>query len=688
MVAIVAAPLAAVMLFQAAVAWWPDAPDRAGRPQPGATILQDRDGGELAALAGADGQFHLPLAADDAGPWLANAVIAVEDSRFREHGGVDWKSASFAGWEDIRSFSIRRGASTIPMQVIRLRDPQARSFASKLMQAVRATQLMRRASADDVVLEYLNRAPFGGNLVGAASASWRYFAKPCSKLTLAEAATLAGLPQSPSRLRPDRYPLLAQARRDHVLDRMLACGMITAEQHKQASAEPLIAQWRQLPQQLPSAAAATAMPTLAHLTAGRPGGTLRTTIDPNLQKALADIARLQLAELPTSSADLGVAVIVLDTPTGECLAAVNAGPAAGDLDLTHRRRSTGSTLKPFIYALAFEEGICGPDTLVTDGPLGWSGYAPRNFDRTFRGQLPAHEALAQSRNIPAMDLLSRVGVARAGRLLKDLGLARADDPDRYGLTLAVGGAEASPIELAGAFATLARGGRHLNARLIADDQDAIPARLLSAKACAQAVQALADPERTRRISPAAAKLGAAWKTGTSSDQRDAWCAAVTASRTVVVWVGKPVSHGDAALIGAEAAAPLAMAVLVAADGGGSAPGTDSVLASSSESESIPPRVHRFAIVSPQQRQEIVIDPSAAPENQQVALRTDTGVADPVYWFVDADPLPAVPGGSTQWWRPLAGAHVIRAVTAGGEASAVQINVRILGNSPDDKIGVH
>lgn len=668
-----AAAVGGIAAFHAAVVWLPGGPERIGRPQPGATILLDRTGRELAALAGVDGQFHLPLKPEDAGPWLANAVVAVEDARFYQHGGVDWSSVAAAAWEDVCSLSIRRGASTIPMQVVRLRDPRPRSLMAKVSQAVRATQLMRRASHDEVLIEYLNRAPFGGNLVGAAAASWRYFGKPCSKLTLAEAATLAGLPQSPNRYRPDRHPDRAIERRNHVLNRMLACGLITPRQRAEALAEPLIARWRPLPQHRPGSPAPGAMASLAHVTVGRPGGITATTLDPVLQKSAADLAKLHLAELPTSTEPMGVAVVVLDTLTGECLAAVNAGPAAGQLDLTHRRRSTGSVLKPFIYALAFDEGICTPDTLLNDGPLSWGGYRPRNYDREFRGQLPAAEALAQSRNIPAMDLLSRVGVPRTAKLLADLGLARADDPDRYGLTLAVGGAEASPLEVAGAFATLARGGRHLPPRLTADSS-ARPRRLLSPAACDQAMQALADANRTRSVSPAAARLGAAWKTGTSSDQRDAWCAAATARYTVVVWIGAVASNGDAALVGAEAAAPLALAVLVAADP--QAPADEFAAPRPAGIARIEAQPRPFSVVSPRHGQQFVIDPSASLDAQQIALAVDNSDGEQVFWFINAEPLPAStdPGGR-QWWQPTPGTHTLRAVTASGRASAVRITVR-------------
>jgi penicillin-binding protein 1C len=306
--------------------------------------------------------------------------------------------------------------------------------------------------------------------------------------------------------------------------------------------------------------------------------------------------------------------------------------------------------------------------------VSFAGYTPRNFDRAFRGQLPAREALAQSRNIPAMDLLSRVGVPRTSRLLSDLGLRQANDPERYGLTLAVGGAEASPIEIAGAFATLARGGRHVPPRL-SNDVTPPPARLISSKACLQVMQALSDTNRTTRISPAAAKLGIAWKTGTSSDQRDAWCAAATASHTVVVWIGKPAANGDAVLIGAEAAAPLALAAIVAADGNSSPAPTEQVATAPADQELASARSHRFAIIAPQPRQEIVIDPTLPPESQQVSLRVDQPTSEDVYWFVDAEPLgPA--SQSPQWWQPTPGPHTLRATTASGEASTVRVVVKM------------
>ncbi len=213
--------------FRAAVAWWPY-PAVAARPA--STWIVDRDGRPLAAYAAADGQWCQPLPADAVGTHLLDAVVAVEDERFYRHGGVDWRSAAGAAWQDLTTLSLRRGASTITMQLQHLRQPTPRrSLPGKLAQAVRACQVERTTSKRDVLVEYLNRAPFGGNLTGVGAASWRYFGRPCSALSLGQAALLAGLPQSPNRYRPDRHPTAAVARRDHVLARMAACGMISAD---------------------------------------------------------------------------------------------------------------------------------------------------------------------------------------------------------------------------------------------------------------------------------------------------------------------------------------------------------------------------------------------------------------------------------------------------------------------------
>ncbi|HEX8912608.1 MAG TPA: transglycosylase domain-containing protein, partial [Humisphaera sp.] len=460
--------------FEAAVRLLPYPPG-IDRPPPAATLLLDRDGRPLAAFAAADGRWHLPLSPEQVSPHLLDAIVAVEDGRFRDHAGVDWAGVGGAARDTM--LGRRRGASTITMQLQRLRDPRPRGWLAKLDQAVRARQIERAATKDAILAEYVNRAPFGGALVGAGAASWRYFGKPCRDLSLGEAALLAGLPQNPNAFRPDRHPEAALRRRTHVLARMRALGRITAAQQADADAEPLTAAWRPLPQERPvvvqASAHASTKGTQAEARATTPtadgalaallarsfqqrGGTVVTAIDARTQRLAADVAAEQLRSLAASGVS-AAAVVVLDTRTAEVLATVSlelkdGRPAASRIDLAQRPRSTGSVLKPFIYAAAFDAGTITPQTVLRDEPAAWAAYVPANYDRTFAGDMPAAEALARSRNVPALAVLERVGVGRAVGVMEGLGVAtpaRAARP--VGLSLAVGGAEASVTEVAQAF---------------------------------------------------------------------------------------------------------------------------------------------------------------------------------------------------------------------------------------------
>ena len=688
-----AAPVLAVGAFQAAVAWWPY-PVGIDRAPATSTFIEARDGTPLGTYATTEGQWCQPLPADGISPHLLDAIVAVEDERFYGHGGVDWWSAAAAAWQDVTSLSLRRGASTIAMQLQHLRQPTPRrSIFGKLAQAVRACQIERRQSRRDVLVEYLNRAPFGGNLTGVGAASWRYFGRPCSALSLGQAALLAGLPQSPNRYRPDRHPTAAVARRNHVLDRMLARRMISADQRRSAAAEPVDAVWHPLPQ---DATDDGLRPTVERLVRLYPGRSLRTTIDRSVQRRTAALASDALRGLAASHV-AAAAVVVLDTASGECLAAVSR--SVGDVDLTVRPRSSGSTLKPFIYAAAFDAGACQPGTALDDVPAAWAGYAPGDYDRRFDGPEAAAVALARSRNVPALVVLSRVGVARAVGVMGGCGLATvARTPERYGLSLAVGGAEVTPMELAEAYAVLGRGGAAGSVRLLAGEGDAsifgggpegradrreasdqsgpslngdLTGVVLRRSSCLHALQCLADPERTRGAWAAAVPLGVAWKTGTSSGHRDAWCAAVTPRRTVVVWLGNVDGSGSDALVGTDAAAPLALRVMTAVDPGGPgfAPAAGLLAV---DSPSVVRPAGGIELVSPTDRQEIVRDPAEPADRQRVPLRARA--AGGVWWFVDGSPVGTAADGPV-WWDATAGGHEVRVVDAAGHAAVVHVTVR-------------
>jgi penicillin-binding protein 1C len=705
----IAVPLATAILCAAAfhltVVWIPYSAD-ADIPLAHSTWIVDHNGDPLASFASGSGQWSLPLNRDEISPHLFDAVIATEDARFFQHGGVDWHSVATALMQDLAARGPRRGASTISMQLFRLRQPAPRSIAAKLMQAIRASQIERESSKQDILIEYVNRAPMGGNLVGAGAASWRYFGRACGDLSLGQAALLAGLPQSPNRLRPDRFPDRARLRRDHVLQRMLACGMIDEAQRAQAAAEPIDASWRPLPQEAPQNRGLA--PTLLALASHFPGGVIRTHLDPTIQKQASEVALESLNSL-SSSGISAASVVVLDTPSAHCLAAISltlGKDAKGSaIDLTTRPRSSGSTLKPFIYAAAFDAGICSPQTIVDDSPAAWAGYEPRNYDRDFLGAMTAADALAESRNIPALVLLSKLGVEHAAAVMGAMGLSTlARTPQRYGLPLAIGGAEVTPIELAQAYATLARGGKFIPAKMVDDAQiessliqpsvnnvsleqapttllkKLIRANTLRPSSCQAALYCIANPARTEQLWPAAASLSPAWKTGTSSGHRDAWCAAVTPRRTVVVWLGNVDESGSDALVGTDAAAPLALKILTACDKGGTgfAP-PDGFRTSRPAEPSIPQSAmeHSLTMLSPIDGQEIVRDPAIPMEHQRLELRGQQ-IGNPtsdLWWFIDGDPVGHVQNGATFWWTPSTGYHAIRVVAGDGKSASANIRVR-------------
>jgi len=706
-----AAALTAVLAFRAAVAWIPYPSDAVAAVEP-CTWIEDRDGNCLGAFAAASGQWSLPLGEDQFSPHLLKAIVAIEDRRFYGHDGVDWESAAGAAVEDLLSRSPRRGASTITMQLYRLGHPARRSVWAKVIQAVRAEQIERRVSKRAILTDYLNAAPFGANLVGAGAASWRYFGRPCGDLSLGEAALLAGLPQNPNGYRPDRFPQRAKARRDRVLDDMLALGMIDRNQHDQAQAEPVEAKWHSLPQDAAGFASAAAgfasagdasndgiasgqnplalWPFLTELAEQNPGRTIRTSIDPKIQRQAAAQAANTLSRLAPSRVS-AAAVVVLDTPTAQCLASVSLSLDRGSeaIDLANRPRSSGSTLKPFIYAAAFDAGICTPQSIVNDSPTVWAGYAPQDYDRDFAGPMIAADAMAQSRNVPAMALLSKVGVERAVGVMSAMGLATlARNPMQYGLPLAIGGADVTPMELAEAYATLARGGEHRRATNVlgfpADSHSAMIAApshgrfALRPQSCKAVLYCLADPDRTERVCPSAAALSPAWKTGTSSGHRDAWCAAVTPRRTVVVWLGNADGAGSDALVGQDSAAPLALKVLAANDPGGggfSPPAEFHADAQSASVEFSADAGADPALIFPANGQEIVRDPSLPSNQQRLALRARAPDGGRLWWFIDGQLASGCASGQPVWWQPTPGEHEIRVVADNGQAARAEIRVR-------------
>lgn len=524
---------------------------------PAAQMLTDRDGRTLRIRLGPADTDSRPVYRPEPEDWIVRAIVSAEDRRFWTHPGLDGAAILRAIRQNTTAFRRVSGASTLSQQVIRLLEPRPRNLASKGIEAFRAVQLERTLDKTGILAQYLNRAPFGSNIEGIEAAAARYFGKSTGKLSLAEAALLAGLPQSPSRLRPDRHPERALRRRQYVLDRMMACGEITPREHAAASREPVVLRPEPYPFRAPHFCEVVPVPASA-----RPAEcVVRTTLDGELQAAIEEALRRHAASDPGAS---GAAVVILDARTGDLLALAGSpdylAPGAGQVNAALAPRSAGSTLKPFAYALAMDRGRLGPRTVLADVPSLYKDSEPMNFDASFRGLVSARDALILSLNLPAIGVEQLSGQPRFHQTLLALGLDTLSRPStHYGLGLVLGNGEVRLLDLANAYACLARGGLYLPVRT-RDDDPAEPARrIFSPEACWLVSEILGGDERAMDATghTADARLPPmAWKTGTSAGFRDAWTVAYNPEYVVGVWMGNPDGSGSARLIGRSAAAPL------------------------------------------------------------------------------------------------------------------------------------
>jgi penicillin-binding protein 1C len=516
---------------------------------PGA-LAMDRSGGVLLDITGHDEQRRLPVSLKDAGRWIPLAVIAAEDQDFRNHGGVDVSAVAGALWANVRAGRVVRGASTITMQVAGMKLGHPRTYAGKTVEAFRALQMEAAYSKDQILQAWLNMAPFGGNLVGIEAASRAWFGKPAKRCSLSEAALLAALPNSPAKLRPDRFPEAAVTRRNLILHRMEQCGFITPDQYVAAVREVVLFRSPEV------ARNDMHVGWMALRHAGGLGGgpaLLQTTIDPEAQALAEAIVHRHALALPEH---LDIALVLVDLETAGIAALVGSSNFAdvhdGQVNGAAARRSPGSALKPFVYAAAFESGRLSPESIVDDAPLDLAGWRPRNIDRVWLGEMTAAEALRLSRNTPALRIARDIGLPSVQAVLRRCGLGVSrDQAARAGLSIAVGGVEVPPLELVEAYATLARGGVHMPIRLLADEPE-LRRRVLSEQTCSAIEHCLAGP-----VSDAAAALPLlAAKTGTSSGHRDAIAAGWNRRWSAVVWVGRFDDGGDPSLLGADAAMPV------------------------------------------------------------------------------------------------------------------------------------
>ena len=521
-----------------------------------ARVVLAEDGTPLWRFADANGVWRYPVQTREVSPYYLDALLTYEDRWFYRHPGVNPLALVRASWQNLTGARVVSGGSTLSMQVARLLDPHSRTFLGKLRQLWRTAQLEWHLSKDEILNLYLNRAPFGGTLQGVAAASWAYLGKSPAQLTYAEAALLAVLPQAPSRLRPDRHPQHAQQARDKVLRRLGEFQVWPQSAVDEALQEPLLLAPRLEPSLAPLLARRLNRPDSPPL--------IRTTLDATLQRRLEDLLLGWRARLPeyTSAAILVVEEESMAVRAYLGSVDINDAKRFGHVDMISALRSPGSTLKPFLYGMALDDGLIHSESLLQDVPRRYGDYRPGNFSMGFTGAVPASTALSSSLNLPAVQLLEAYGPKRFAAQMRiggmPLALPALAEPN---LALILGGAGSRLEDLVSGYSAFARGGKSATLRLQPDD--GLRERPLLSPGAAWIVRRIlsgqARPDRDPRAELVQRPV-LAWKTGTSYGFRDAWAIGVGPRYLIGVWIGRPDGTPVPGQFGLASAAPLMLQV--------------------------------------------------------------------------------------------------------------------------------
>lgn len=521
-----------------------------------ARVVLAEDGTPLWRFADANGVWRYPVQTREVSPYYLDALLTYEDRWFYQHPGVNPFALVRATWQNLTGARVVSGGSTLSMQVARLLDPHSRTFHGKLRQLWRTAQLEWHLSKEQILTLYLNRAPFGGTLQGVAAASWAYLGKSPAQLTHAEAALLAVLPQAPSRLRPDRHPQRAQEARDKVLRRLAEFQVWPQSAVDEALEEPLLLAPRLEPSLAPLLARRLNRPDSPPL--------IRTTVDATLQRRLEDLLLGWRARLPEHTS---AAILVVEEESMAVRAYlgsvdINDAKRFGHVDMISALRSPGSTLKPFLYGMALDEGLIHSESLLQDVPRRYGDYRPGNFSMGFTGAVPASTALSSSLNLPAVQLLEAYGPKRFAAQMRiggvPLALPALAEPS---LALILGGAGSRLEDLVSGYSAFARDGRSATIRLQPDDT--LRERPLLSPGAAWIVRRIlsgqARPDRDPRAELVQRPV-LAWKTGTSYGFRDAWAIGVGPRYLIGVWIGRPDGTPVPGQFGLASAAPLMLQV--------------------------------------------------------------------------------------------------------------------------------
>ncbi|MES1156854.1 MAG: penicillin-binding protein 1C [Alphaproteobacteria bacterium] len=643
-------------------------------------VVLDRDGDWLVAFT-THGRWRLAARLDEIDPEFQRRLIAIEDARFWVHPGVDPIALARATLAYVRTHRVTQGGSTITMQLARLIEPRPRTVQSKLIEILRALQIERRMTKQQILAAYLTMAPYGGNLQGVRAASRAYFQRDPRWLDDAEMAMLIALPQAPEARRPDRHPQAARAARDRVLGMFVAANLISparAAEGKQSA----IPQRAPFPFSAPSAG--------EELVAAHPGAPIvHSTIDGRLQRSLEALAHRSVTTLEPDAQVAILAIKIDDRTVVARVGAADRARAGGYIDMTRAVRSPGSALKPFLYAIAFDDNIAAPETLVRDAPRRFGGYLPENFDRRFHGDVRLDDALRHSLNLPAVETLDRIGAARFQAALANAG-AHTQLPRRAlaepGLALALGGVGITQEELVNLYATLGDGGA---AKPVVTELPApafvFPYRFVRPATANRVIDILATSPSPAGRTPAQLVQGAprvAFKTGTSYGFRDAWSVGVAGGYAIGVWVGRPDGAPRPGATGREAALPI---LFEAFDLLGLPP--EPARAPEQLQAQAAPGLARLddaqhagdgptILFPPDNTEVLVLDYSRTSRGLSLSAR---GGRPPLIWYADGEPAPTEPTSGRAIWRPSApGFHEITVVDADGRSAHVRVRIRDRG----------
>jgi penicillin-binding protein 1C len=542
---------------------------------PTSYVIEDANGNLLNATIAADGQWRFPYN-KNVPQHFVDCITTYEDKRFFIHAGVDMSAIARAMKTNMKGSKITQGGSTLSMQVIRMAlQNDSRSIWNKMKELILAVRLEFSYSKNEILGLYASNAPFGSNVVGLDAAAWRYFGRSADKLSWAETAMLAVLPNAPSLVHPGKNRQVLLQKRNALLDKLAADNKITKEEAELSKQEVLPDKPLPLPQNAPHLLQRFRKENKTTFTK------IKTTIDGTLQKNVNDIIFRQQQILKSNGIN-NMCALVLDVETGNTLAYVGnifqpeIKNLESDVDVINAPRSPGSALKPILYAAMLSDGGLLPNSLVADIPTQIGGYTPQNFDLNYDGAVPASKALSRSLNIPAVKLLQQYKYQRFYETLQQCGITTLKNPaDFYGLSLILGGCEVKMWDIAGVYASLARTLNHQTKNKgIQSSNDfhppyyykgqptikqlnnrTIPLDPTSIYFTFQAMQEVMRPGEEGLWQQFSSSKKIAWKTGTSFGFRDAWAIGVTAKYVVAVWAGNTTGEGRAGLIGVQTAAP-------------------------------------------------------------------------------------------------------------------------------------